>query len=72
MQMRAPKTVVALGAVAMLTSALTVTTAAASSGQSGLAATRAATDKYHDVAVAEADGYLSSEGDECVPQMGIH
>lgn len=71
--MRLRKTAVVLGAVAVLTSAVAATAASASDGsQSALAATREATDKYHDVAVAEADGYVFFEGDECVPQMGMH
>lgn len=35
-----------------------------------LATVRKATDKYHDIAVAEADGYVPAG--ECVPNMGTH
>jgi len=63
----------AVAAAAVLTSGVATTTAALASDnpQPSLADTRAATYKYHDVSVAEADGYVS-EGDECVPGMGIH
>ena len=43
---------------------------AADEGQDELAAVRAATAKYHDVATAIADGYAATA--ECVPEMGYH
>lgn len=62
----------AIAAAAVLTG-VTSTTPALASGNptTSLADTRAATHKYHDVSVAEADGYFA-EGGECVPEMGIH
>jgi hypothetical protein len=62
----------AIAAVAVLTSGVATTPALASNNpQPSLADTRAATAKYHDVSVAEADGYVG-DGDECLPEMGIH
>jgi hypothetical protein len=45
--------------------------AAPSAGHSDLAAVRAATAKYHDVAVAEAAGYIPVSGCEAEPGVGV-
>lgn len=57
-----------LGALAL--SALPASQAASRDGDSGAGAVRAWTEKYHDVSVAIADGFMPT--DACVPGMGYH
>jgi hypothetical protein len=59
-------------AAALLMGAGTPSAAAApSAGTSDLAAVRAATAKYHDVATAEADGYVPVSDCEAAPGLGV-